>query len=88
MNCKLSQEIVIEEIKDQGLLLYNNKTKETQILNETAKFVFELCDGNGFEVIITEFLKRYSESVPKEELIKACINTLNIFVQKDILSIV
>lgn len=88
MNCKLNQEIVIQEIKDEGLLLYNNKTKETQVLNETAKFVLELCDGNSFEIIITEFFKRYSESISKEELIKACMNTLNIFVQKDILLIV
>lgn len=81
-----NKEIIVEEIKDEGLLLYNEETKETHILNETAMYIFDLCINNDFDGVIKEYVDHFcaDDGEAKGVLIGECLDVLGIFIKKDI----
>lgn len=83
---KYNEEIISEEISGEGMLLYNSKTKETHVLNDTATLIFKLCDGNDLKTVTAEYLNYFAkdETASAEEIAKDCQEIIDAFLQKDI----
>lgn len=54
-----NRDIIFDEIVEGGMLLYNNQTHETHILNETAALVFSCCNGDEIDSILAMYLKNF-----------------------------
>lgn len=67
---KKAENIIYEVIEDDSMILYNEVTQETHILNATAGLIFMLCDGRGLSDILNEFKEHLSDevSISEEEI--------------------
>ena len=54
-----NSDIIFDEIDEGGMLLYNNQTHETHILNETAALVFSCCNGDEIDSVLAKYLKSF-----------------------------
>lgn len=85
-----NDDIIFEEIKEGGALLYNNATKETHILNETATLIFKCCDGkeltSSFCHYINFFQLEQLDETLQQRIKQDFLKTIEIFRKKSIIS--
>lgn len=89
---KKNNDIIFEEIQEGGLLLYNNVTKETHILNETAALIFNYCDGTDLDSIFNSYIRVF-DSVDSDEVLQQKIKydfmkTIEILKERNIVKMI
>ena len=55
---KIKENLFYRNIENE-LIIYNKEQKETYVLNEIGKDIFNLLEGHTFEYVIKELLKKY-----------------------------
>ncbi len=59
-------EVVVREETQDAVLLFNPDTNQIRVLNETAQFIWGLCDGSHDLTTIIDAIKTTYEDIPAE----------------------
>lgn len=70
-----SQDVVVQEAGDE-ILIYDLRINKAYCLNQTAKLVFELCDGQRTALEISDLMSRQLKTPVHEELVWLALSDL------------
>ena len=77
-------ECICEQIED-GIILFNESTEDTIILNQTASYLYEHCQLGSTEAIIQSFISALNHVEDLEVVEKECKECINQMVRAGIL---
>jgi len=80
-------DVVLREEDPDGALLFNPDTNQIKVINNTALFIWKLCDGNHTLSSIVEALKKSFENVPEDKVKGEVKEFLNEMIQSGFIGI-
>jgi hypothetical protein len=61
-------DVVLREEDPDGALLFHPDTRQTEVLNLTGSFIWQLCDGSRDQAAIAMALREAFEDVPEDQV--------------------
>lgn len=81
-------EVVLREEDQDGALLFNPDTNQIRALNETALYIWNLCDGSRDVVAIEEAIRGAFEDIPEDQVVDQIVEFMNQMVATEFVGIV
>lgn len=81
--------IIFEMLEDGSMILFNETTQETHLLNATAGLIFKLCDGRVVSDIYVNFKGQIDDfKIIEEKIQNDFYRTIEELANKNILRII